>query len=652
MLKLSALHLENFGPFKGRQTIEFASDDGVQIVYGENMRGKTSLLNAIRFAFFGKVIGRGTRATGLHTIGNWEEAAIGNFGFKVGLEFYFDMDEYLLTRTCSTRVSDPVSEDDYTVDHYLERNGTVLGPDQSRAELKRILPEQISRFFLFDGELLQEYEDLLSSESDMGRRISDSIERILGVPILTSARATALSLRERSEKREAVAAQSGQRTREYGNQLADIHAHHDVLKADQSKLQGDLDELWTRKAVIEESMKRKERYASLMEKRDGIQRQLNELTDRQSLKSAELASAMTSAWTTLLGDRIQLKVEELTAHQKRLGTELMRWNVLQELKNNSSDACPMCLQQISPEVRAEIERTSAIDQGESEIIQKNDELTRTSRCLNALQSLNHADRASALKVRWDTTEEVALDIASRKGELVELNKQLEDVDEAMMRKDKSAFEKTVREIDAAERSLTKCQEDLGKNRTLATNLQKQLDKHSGGDLEGERKRRKLYSQMHDLFNEAVAAYRDQLRVHVEEDATRFFKTLTTEPDYAGLRINDNYGLTIVHRDGKDIPVRSAGAEHVVALSLVGALQNNAPLQGPIIIDSPFGRLDSGHKSNIVRSLPELAKQVVLLVYEDELPAGLAREELKGKLKAEWRLIRQSARHTQLERRRD
>ena len=255
-------------------------------------------------------------------------------------------------------------------------------------------------------------------------------------------------------------------------------------------------------------------------------------------------------------------------------------------------------------------------------------------------------------MRWDAAEEVALDIATRKDELAELNKQLEEVDEATLRKDKSEYEKTVRAIDAAERSLKKCQDDIGKNRTLAANLQKQLDKHSGGDLDGERNRRNLYSKIHDLFNEAVAAYREQLRVHVEEDATRFFKSLTTEPDYAGLRINQNYGLTIVHKDGEDIPVRSAGAEHVVALCLVGALQNNAPLQGPIIIDSPFGRLDSGHKSNIVRSLPELAKQVVLLVYEDELPAGLAREELKGKLKAEWRLVRQSARHTELARRRD
>jgi DNA sulfur modification protein DndD len=134
---------------------------------------------------------------------------------------------------------------------------------------------------------------------------------------------------------------------------------------------------------------------------------------------------------------------------------------------------------------------------------------------------------------------------------------------------------------------------------------------------------------------------------VESDATRHFRALTTEPEYAGLRINDSYGLVIVHHDGSDIPVRSAGAEHVVALCLVGALQNNAPLRGPIVIDSPFGRLDRGHTKNIVSALPQMAQQVVLLVYEDELPPALARNELRNNLRGEWRLERRSARHTEL-----
>ena len=203
MLQIRALHIQDFGPFKGCQTVNLSPEDGVTVIYGENMRGKTSLLNAVRFAFFGKVIGRGTKAMPLHKIGNWEQAAAGKYGFQVQLEFTDDCHEYKLTRSCHPRegVISPRHDEDYLVDYFLEKDSNVLGPQQAEAEIKRILPEQISRFFLFDGELLQEYEDLLSSETDMGRRISEAIERILGVPVLTSARTSLLRLKEKSEHR-------------------------------------------------------------------------------------------------------------------------------------------------------------------------------------------------------------------------------------------------------------------------------------------------------------------------------------------------------------------------------------------------------------------------------------------------------------------
>jgi DNA sulfur modification protein DndD len=120
---------------------------------------------------------------------------------------------------------------------------------------------------------------------------------------------------------------------------------------------------------------------------------------------------------------------------------------------------------------------------------------------------------------------------------------------------------------------------------------------------------------------------------------------TEERDYAGLSINEAYGLTIRHQDGRAEEARSAGAEHVVALALMGALQRNAPLRGPIVMDSPFGRLDERHTENVVKALPKLADQVILLVYEAEVGRSLMRELLGSSLLREYELERQSARRT-------
>jgi DNA sulfur modification protein DndD len=64
--------------------------------------------------------------------------------------------------------------------------------------------------------------------------------------------------------------------------------------------------------------------------------------------------------------------------------------------------------------------------------------------------------------------------------------------------------------------------------------------------------------------------------------------------------------------------------------------------------SPFGRLDEVHTTKVVQALPSMADQVLLLVYESELDPNQARNELKGKLRKEYRIARRSARHSELE----
>jgi DNA sulfur modification protein DndD len=122
--------------------------------------------------------------------------------------------------------------------------------------------------------------------------------------------------------------------------------------------------------------------------------------------------------------------------------------------------------------------------------------------------------------------------------------------------------------------------------------------------------------------------------------------MTTEKhDYAQLAINEHYGLTILHSDGRAEDSRSAGAEQVVALALMGALQANAPLRGPSVMDTPFGRLDPRHTANVVTALPTMARQVVLLVQEGEIDRATVRELLGHHLKKEDQLDKQTARRT-------
>lgn len=153
----------------------------------------------------------------------------------------------------------------------------------------------------------------------------------------------------------------------------------------------------------------------------------------------------------------------------------------------------------------------------------------------------------------------------------------------------------------------------------------------------------------EVFDAAVDRYKRDLRGKVESTASDLFLRMTTEgSDYERLEITESYGLNIIHKDSRIEEGRSAGAEHVVALALMGALQANAPLRGPIVMDSPFGRLDEGHTKNVVAALPTMAPQVVLLVHEAELRRNNVREILGSRLLRVYELVKVSARRTRIE----
>ena len=651
MLRIDRVELEDFGPFKGRQTINLPEAAGVVVVYGENMRGKTVLLNAIRFALFGKVLGRARREGSLHTIGNWEQAVAGRYGFEVVLQFQDDGRQYRLTRSCRPRAGVvPEQDSDYEVEHFLQLDGNVLGPGQALSEIERMMPEQIARFFLFDGELLQEYEDLLRNESDMGRQISEAIEQILGVPVLTRSRATLTKLLDDYDKKEAKSAQADTITSELGTQMNVLLDERQVLLAGLDEMKAKLARLRQEKADLDDQLRRSERLAATMDKRDMLVDAIKLLDEQTEERQAKIAIEMREAWKSLVASRASDLTGDLRDRERGLQLRKMRHEVIHDSsdRGGSSEQCPTCFQPLSDEVLAQMEVAAAGEATEMADIER--QLRDIQRRLDALEDAARAPSETGLRVLWNDLDRLKRDRYTKQDEVSELDRQLQEAgdDQGALRRAQYDHEQAVKKIALLEKGMAEQEDALAENECNLAKVRIRLESSGGADVEGARQRRSLCADLHGLFDQAVAKYRDRLRRSVEADATELFLQLTTEPEYAGLRINESYGLTILHQDGSEIPVRSAGAEHVVALSLVGALQKNAPLQGPIFIDSPFGRLDTQHTKNVVTALPSMTEQVCLLVYEEELRPQLARDLLRGQLRAEYSLRRVSARHTELE----
>ena len=640
MLWLKRLAVEGFGPFADEEVLEFPSEAGVTVVYGENMRGKTSLTNAIRYAFLGTAVGRGSRLLKVHTITNREHAAAGKYGFTVSLAFNFDGDDYELVRECMPTVSRPVSDEDYSQDVLLRRGTELVGPQESERLLQQVFPKEIARFFLFDGELLQEYEELLVNESDAGHRISGAIERILGVPILKRGRAHLRQLADAADREAAREASRQQKTQALGTALAQATEIKEEHQKEQSRLREQLDTLNSERSEIEQYLQTRQKYASLLQELDAAETRLKEIADEKELRRGELQAAMADAWRSLLRERVRSARENARLDVQK---EFESLGLSLRAKAIENRFCGTCDRPIDDPTlkRLRVSLPFRVEDGadfESESMMRMSDLTR-------FRDADNAGEVTQICRQLTRLEFEAVDLNDH---VLELRSELRESDPEAIRRHKVSYSENSERIHAVKAAIQGADKKLEEQEQNIQRLKRKIEETGSTLLKVSQFRSRTLTNAAQVFESAVETYKSQLRSRVEKTASELFMLMTTEKeDYAGLTINEGYGLTIRHRDGRAEEARSAGAEHVVALALMGALQRNAPLKGPIVMDSPFGRLDEEHTGNVVKALPQMAEQAVLLVYESEVRKSRMRNLLGSRLLREYELERISARKTRI-----
>ena len=641
MLTLRGIEVEGFGPFFDRAVLVFPEERGVTVVYGDNMRGKTSLMNAIRYAFFGEVQGRGERTRGILSACNRDLVAEGKYGFTIGLSLRYEGVEFDLMRQVAPRVAVPQTDEDFTTTVSLRRGGVVLGPAERTALLHAMLPKDVARFFLFDGELLDQYAELLVSESDAGRVISDAIEQILGVPVLRDTRNHLTLLASAASRASAREASKHQKTEAMGNALQSANDMKEAHEQERDRKTAELEHLRAERDKIETELRRRETYAAAVERLDKAREDSKAAQDTRATKVAELKVAMRDAWRTVLDEPVSKAKDAAQEAVKEAFASLMASLRVDAIENRY---CSTCEQEIPEDVRTRLMAslpagaTPAKVEGYAGI----GALARRS----DLDDFNQRDVRAEVRLIWEAIRTARINEADAQGRIADANKILEDQNPDQLRRRKTTLTELGGKIRAARDAIAAQQKLVDEQNTAIARLANQLDTTDTPELAAYQQRERILARTRVVFEDAVDRYKTVLRNRVQDSATRLFLKMTTEKqDYASLAINDHYGLTIVHRDGKVEDGRSAGAEQVVALALMGALQANAPLRGPIVMDTPFGRLDPQHTSNVVTALPSMAAQVILFVQEGEIGRAAVREFLSNHLLKEYQLDKQSARRT-------
>lgn len=663
MLQFTGLVIENFGPFKGTQTVDFVDADGVTIIWGNNGRGKTTLLNIIRYALFGKYQNRRGVDVDLPSLANLEGKKDGKYDFKVVLKMLNDGIHYELTRQYVVRkgIINPQRNDDYEEHVFLKKEGAILSPDQREHELNLIMPSEVSRFFLFDGELLQEYEELLMEGTQTGATIKESIEQILGVPVLTNGAIDTNSALEEYRKEKNKIAQSNAQTQKIASQMSVLEAEKQEQAVELERLKGELTIELDTKAKLEDEAQQSEHVSSLLKSLDDLDATIEEKKASREAILTSIVVATGEAWKGLVSSRVELMLTAIESQLKDLedreSAHKVASHFMKEMKAAAEKHhCHLCDQDIPDEKLEEL--IKRITDASSEYGGLSDDEIKALQELRVRKSTLQSMKADSKKEILELLEaqlstlEVEIDDAERQRKTV--REELErhgDVEELSKgaKENVKQLANCLKKINNLRDGIQLEKDKIKEVESALATLEDKLNKVST-DSETQIAKRKveLCEAINRIFEEGIASYRDKLKDDVERDATELFVQISNDPDYTSLKINDNYGLYMVHSSGEIVPLRSAGFEHVVALSLIGALHKNAPLRGPIIMDSPFGRLDPTHKSNITKVLPKMSEQIVLLAYTHEIDEQTARDTLGPELKREYRLQRYTSFNTQIE----
>jgi DNA sulfur modification protein DndD len=640
MLSISSLTLVDFGPYRGQQRIDLARDEGVFLIYGPNGRGKTNLHNAFRWALYGYTLDRRRRGAPDSIANSESRKTNGHASFKTILEFTSDDQRYRLTRAWDER-----STPQETL--LLERNGTPLAQADATRVLNQIAPESVSQFFLFDGEQLRQYEDLLDPNSDDGEALEQAIERVLGIPIIESARLDVEAVGRDAEKQLADQYAAHAETERAARALKEAQDIRDRIQEGVDQISGRIQTTQDRIGELESLISAQRKGERMLGEIDARRAQALELAEDERTAVSDIAEISPSIWRAVLADSAaaRLKLTEMKVADAELGLleAAAAKRDYEHLRRH--DDCPSCHRTLPEELRAPMLASLEATGSDGRRATLDSGLTTLRSEVRVLGSIAEASADLAVD-RDKRLREVRLKASDVDEEIRRLEGELAGISEDQLREYVSERDERTAQLNRDRTRLSEEGQALTEQEATITRLRSRLQT-SKVDVDPRISLRYgVCSQLNELLTAAIATYRQQLRQRVERNASEVFRQLSGEDDYVGLRITDHYGLQIIDSDG-DVVRRSAGYEHLVALSLIAALQDSAAVRGPVIMDYPFGRLDAQNTARVVAALPRMARQVVLLSFDGEFDREEALVALGRNLIAEFTLERRTSKHTEI-----
>lgn len=641
---IERLSIQNFRQFHGRQEIEFAvgKKKNVTIVHAENGFGKTALLNALLWGFYGHdgltedlpkpehILHDGLASSPDEA----ETAAVVEFSFRNGDECF----RVTRTLTLLQQADDPrktkLELEIQTID------GQTLHSSGRDAQLKlnEMMPEGISPFLFFNGERIDHFAMDRNSA-----KVTDAIHQMLGLDIL---RRTIEDLQHGNVR---------------GKLLKELKEHTDdetVKLIDQeTQLLADISEAKTRLKTCEENeaatetnleavkanLQANQAARELQNERTKLEGELKDVQKKLADLSQRLTTRIAEDGYTLFAEKLVKSGEEIV---KRLRSEnkipaRVLNSFIDDLLKAKKCICGCEL----------VEGTAQFEAVKKALTTAGDQNFNTA--VGQLDNAIGVIRGAIANTRDFLRQGIAdrAELRQRRGSL---ESQIDEIGTKLGNKD----DEKVQELEAKRSELTEKLKMLGrdhgrhqsvideKSKLLAIVQQQIKDKKQKAEVAAKAQRRlNLVDETIETLERILTFEREDLRQELGEEIERHFNKVKLKPDHY-LELTPDFRLVLSKKTGGGRNgggvlnvAHSTGERQVMSLVFIASLvalarrREELPtilkdVEGgsyPMVMDSPFGQLGDEFRAGISNWIPQLAPQVIILVSSSQYRGEVERE---------------------------
>ena len=657
---IKALKMENFWQFRGITNVDFSCDPerNVTIILGDNTFGKTTLLQAFNWCFYGKA-NFDQNPDFLLNYELSEEMRNGERQIvEVEITVLHDGMEYVITRTqrypCANGNVRGESVPNVKVSYKREDGQTEsVKATQVKNVINNILPEDLSTYFFFDTERVSS----ISTRKD----VAEAVKGLLGLSIMDSA---IKHLGDRAKKTTVIGKLYGSmdlegndKAQEALNRIQTAEAKREEIAGQLKDCDSQISQYETRKEQLEAILRDNQTTAELQKKKDELENRI--AGERNALASAtaeyfrEFSAGALAFFAQPLLSTASAFLKEAKIDDKGV-RDLTRQTIMELIKRGRC-ICGQEIHEGNEAYRHLIEELSFVPPESigNTVRHYRDKLDSFSRPADRTYSSLEERYKSILrsKNRIQEWEDESQDISNQilgqenmqryESELSDIRKRLRDLhskkdrlnrDDGAQKNETERYQKVYNSLTAVSGKNQEAMELIAYAEKIREWLQENYTEKEAVIRED------LEAKVNDIFEQMYHGHR-----RVSIDAKYHVTLLTTVSDKE---------IAAGESEGSNRVKNFAFIAGIVALAkgkiVTDSSDNGINLSSepyPLVMDAPFSNADEIHTANISKVLPEIAEQVIMFVMQKDW--NYAEPVMRDRVGKKYRLNKISETYTRI-----